>query len=75
MRSGVGRGRLVVFDVRLRGLGGVMRSVLMMAVREMRVVRGGFVLPCFVMLGGFFVMTGRVFVVFGCRVMMFSCYF
>jgi hypothetical protein len=40
MRSGVIRGRLVVFDMRLGGFGGVVRSVLMMAVSEVRVARG-----------------------------------
>lgn len=75
MRSGVGCGRLVVFDVRLRGLGGVVRSVLMMAVREVRVMRGCFMLAVFVVLGGFLVMTSRVFVMLGRCVMVFCCHF
>jgi hypothetical protein len=75
MRSGVGCGRLVVFDVRLRGLGGVVRSVLMMAVREVRVMRGCFMLAVFVVLGGFLVMTSRVLVMLGCCVMVFCCHF
>jgi hypothetical protein len=75
MRSGVGRGRLVVFDVRLGGFGGVMRSVLVMAVRQVRVMRGGFMLARFVMLGGFLVMASRVFVMFGCGVMVLCCHF
>ncbi len=74
MRSGVGRGRFVVFHVRLGGLGGVMAGVLMMAVREVGVMRGGFVLACFVMLGGFLVMARRVFVVLGCCVVVFGCF-
>ncbi len=75
MRSGVGCGRLVVFDMRLGGFGGVVRSVLMMAVREMRVMRGHFVLAVFMVPGGFPVMTSRVFVMLGCCVVMFRCNF
>jgi hypothetical protein len=67
--------RFVVFDVCFRGLGGVVRRVLMMAVREVRVVRRHFVLAVFVMLGGELVMARRVFVMFGCCVMMFRCNF
>jgi hypothetical protein len=68
-------GCLVVFDVGLGGFGGVVRSVLMMAVREVRVVRGGFVLSRFVVLGGLLVMASCVFVMLGCCVVMFCCCF
>jgi hypothetical protein len=64
----------VVFHVRLGGLGGVVAGVLMMAVREVGVMRCGFVLACFVMLGGFLVMARRVFVMLGCCVMVFGCF-
>jgi hypothetical protein len=44
-------------------------------VREVRVMRGCFMLAVFVVLGGFLVMTSRVFVMFGCCVMVFCCHF
>lgn len=71
MRSGVGRGRFVVLNVRL---GGVMAGVLMIAVREVGVMRGGFVLARFVVLGGFLMVARRVLVMFGCCVMVFRCF-
>ena len=59
--------------VMLAGLFGVVFSVIAVAVRDMRVVVGFFVLPGFVlrgcrlmMLGGVLVMLGRFAMVFGC---------
>jgi hypothetical protein len=74
-QSRLGVGRFVVLDVRLGGFGGVMRSVLMMAVREMRVMRGQFVLAVLVVLGGGFMMARRMFMMLGRCVMMLCCYF
>jgi hypothetical protein len=66
-------GRFVVFHVRLCRFRGVMRGVLMMAVREVRVMRRRFMLPVFVVLGRLLVVMCRVLVVFGCCVMMLRC--
>jgi hypothetical protein len=70
-QSRLGVGRFVVLDVRLGGFG----SVLMMAVREMRVMRGQFVLAVLVVLGGGFMMARRMFMMLGRCVMMLCCYF
>jgi|HubBroStandDraft_1064217.scaffolds.fasta_scaffold96931_1 hypothetical protein len=66
-------GFAVVFDVSFGCFGCVMGCVLVMAVGQVGVMAGYFVLTCFVMLSGFFVMTCRVFVMLGCFVMMFCC--
>jgi hypothetical protein len=68
-------GRFVVFDVSFRGLAGVVRSVLVMTVREVRVMSGHLVLAIFVMLGGQLVMSSRVFVMLRCCVVMLRCNF
>jgi hypothetical protein len=58
----------VVFDVSLRGFGGMMRGVMMMAMRQVRVMRGEMMIAGFVVARGFAMMPGSVFVMFGCFV-------
>jgi hypothetical protein len=62
----------VVFDVRFRGFGGVMRRVMMMAMRKVRVMRGEMMIAGFVMARGFTMMPGSVLVMFGCFVVVLS---
>ena len=72
----MGRAALaVVLDVRLGGFRRMMHGVLMMALRDVCVVPGGFVITFFVMLCGFLVVTCGVLVMLGCLVMMFCCLF
>jgi hypothetical protein len=60
----------VVFDVGFGGFRGVVRGVMMMAMRQVRVMRGEMMIAGFVMARGFAMMPGSVLVVFGCFVMM-----
>jgi hypothetical protein len=52
----------MMFHVRLSRFRGVVRGVLIMAVREMRVMRRRFMLPVFVVLGRLLVVMRRVLV-------------
>jgi hypothetical protein len=63
----------MMFHVRLGRFRGVVRGVLIMAVREMRVMRRRFMLPVFVVLGRVLVVMRRVLVMFGRCVMMVRC--
>jgi hypothetical protein len=54
----------VMFHVKLGRFRRVMRGVVQMSLSRVGVMRGRFVIPRFVMLGGFTMMMGRVFVVF-----------
>jgi hypothetical protein len=60
----------VVFDVKLCGFRGVVSSVLVMAVGEMRVMTGEMMIASFVVLCGLAMMTGGVVVMFCCFVVM-----
>jgi hypothetical protein len=60
----------VVLDVKLRGFGGVVSSVLMMAVGEMRVMTSEMMVRSFVMLCGLAMMTRGVVVMFCCFAVM-----
>lgn len=68
-------GLAVVLDVRLGGFRRVMHGVLMVAVRQVRVMPSRFVSALFVMLCGFLMVTRGVLVMLGCLVMMFCCLF
>jgi hypothetical protein len=63
---------VVIFRVRLRGLLGVVVRMVMVPVREMRLMAGFLVMPRLVMLGGLPVMVRRVTVVLCGFVMMFG---
>ena len=65
-------GLTVVFDVSFRRFRCVMRGVMMVAVRQLCVVCGRFVIACFVMSGCLFVVPCCVFVMF-CGLMMMIC--
>jgi hypothetical protein len=62
-----------MFDVGLGCFGCVVRCMLVVAVGQVRVVCGGFVFACFVVLCGFLVMARRVFVMLRCFMMMVRC--
>ncbi len=62
------------FDVVLGSMLGVVGGVGVMAVGEMRVVSGGFVVACGVVLCGFMVMARSVLVMFRCLGMMCGCF-
>jgi len=64
----------VVLDVRLGGLGGVMRGVLVMPVCRMGVVGGGLMVARFVVLRRRTMMFRGVFVVLRCLPMMGCCF-
>jgi len=66
-------GFAVVLGVKFGCFGGVMHSVLMMAIGGVGMMRGEMMIAGFVMARGFAMMTGRVFVMFGCFVMMLGC--
>jgi hypothetical protein len=73
--SDVGAGQLlfaVGFDVVLGCVLGVLCRVRVMAVGQVRVVRGGFMVAAGVMLGGFVVVTGSVLVMIRCLGVMMS---
>jgi hypothetical protein len=60
----------VVFDVKLGGLGGVVSSVFMMAVGEVRVMTSEMMISSFVVFCGLAMMTCGVVVMFRCFVVM-----
>jgi hypothetical protein len=62
----------VVFDVRLCGFDGVVRGVMMMAAREVGMMRGEMMIVRFVWICRFAMMTCRVVMMFGCFVMMLN---
>ena len=62
------------FDVVLGGELGVFGGVGVVAVSQMRVVRGGLVIAFAVLRCGFTVMARSVFVVLRCLVMMLGCF-
>ena len=64
----------IFFDVRFCRFAGMVRCVLMVAVGELRVMRGRFMFSSFVMFGGFLVVASRVLVMFRCFVMMLRCF-
>jgi hypothetical protein len=71
-----GAGHLaVMLSVNLCCFGGVMGSVMKVAVGRVGVVRGQMVVTGFVMTSGFAMMPRGVFVVFRCFVMMLGCFF
>jgi hypothetical protein len=66
-------GLTVMLDVRLGCFGGVVRGMVVMAVGQVRVMRGQFVSAGLVMVSCFLVVPGCMFVMFCCLVMMFRC--
>jgi len=54
-----------MLDVELCRFGRMVRRVLMMPVGSVRVMRGGLMVACLMMLGCFAVVAGRMLVVFG----------
>jgi hypothetical protein len=64
----------IFFDVRFCRFAGMVPCVLMVAVGELCVMRGGFMFSSFVMFGGFLVVASRVLVMFRCLVMMICCF-
>jgi len=62
-----------MFRVGLGRFGRVMGGVMKMALRRVRVMRGGFVVSRFVMPGRFHMVVSCVLVVFGCLAVMFGC--
>ena len=63
----------VVLDVALRRFRCMMRCVMMVTVRQVGMVRGGFMFACFVVFGCFLMMACCVFVMFRRLVMMVCC--
>jgi hypothetical protein len=72
--SGLG-GFAVVFGVRLGGFSGVVRRVMMMAVSDVRVMRGNVMIFFFMVPRGFTVMMRREFVMLGSLLVMLDCVF
>jgi hypothetical protein len=64
-----------MLDVRLGCFGGVVRGMVMMAVGQVRVMRGQLMSAGLVMVRCFLVVPRCVFVMFCCLVMMFRCLF
>lgn len=62
------------FDVVLGGMLGVLGGVSVVAVGQVRVVRGGFVIAVGVVLGGGMVMASSVLVVLRCLGVVLSCF-
>jgi hypothetical protein len=61
-----------MFDVSLGGFRGVVRGVMMMAMRQVRVMRGEMMIAGFVMARGFAMVARSVLMVFGCFVVVLS---
>jgi hypothetical protein len=61
------------FGVSLGGFRGMVRRMMMMAVGDVRVMRGEVMIFFFVMLRGFAMMTGRVLMMLGSLVVMLDC--
>jgi hypothetical protein len=72
--SGLG-GFAVMFGVRLGGFSGVVRRVMMMAVGDVRVMRGNVVIFFFMVPRRFAVMMRREFVMLGSLLVMLHCVF
>lgn len=68
-------GFAVLFGVRLGGLSGVVRRVMMMAVGDVRMMRGNVVIFFFMVPRSFAVMMRREFVVLGSLLVMLNCVF
>jgi hypothetical protein len=64
-----------MLGVKFSCLGGVMRSVVMMAIGGVGMMRGEMMIAGFVVARGFAMMPGRVLVVFRCFVVMLGCFF
>ena len=64
----------VRFHVLLGGFFGVILGLNVVAVRQVGVVSGGFVIAVFMMLGGFMVMARSVLVVPRCLLVMLHCF-
>ena len=64
----------VRFHVLLGGFFGVILGLNVVAVRQVGVVSGGFVIAVFMMLGGFMVMARSVLVVLRCLLVVFHCF-
>jgi hypothetical protein len=64
----------VNFDVALGGFCSMLSGVLVVAVCQVRMVRGFFVVATLVVLGCLMVMTGCVCVVFRCVLVMLCCF-
>ena len=64
-----------MLGVKFRRFGGVMRSVVMMAIGGVGMVSGEMMIAGFMTARGFAMMSGRVLVVFCCFVMMLGCFF
>ena len=62
----------MVFHMSLRGLRRMMRSVLLMPIREMRVVPSNMMLAIFVLLRGLPMMTRGVFMMLCCLMVMLN---
>ncbi len=58
----------VLFDVNLGRLSGVVRCVMVVSLSRVRVVRGGLMVACFVVLCSFAMVPGSVFVMLCCLV-------
>jgi len=65
----------VVFGVKLRGLSGVMRCVMMMAVGDMSMMGGEMVIACLMMPGCLTMMARGVLMVLGCFEVVLCCLF
>jgi hypothetical protein len=64
-----------MLDVQLGGFGGVVGGVMQVALRRVRVVRGGLVVPRFMVPSGFAMVLGGLLVVFRCLEVMLCCLF
>jgi hypothetical protein len=64
----------VVLGVSFGSFRGVMGSVMMMAVGDMRVMSGQVVIAGFMVARGFAMMAGCVFMMFGCFQVMLNCF-
>jgi len=65
----------VVFNVGLGRFAGMVRSMGLMTVSKVSMMRCGLVPASLMMLGGFAMMSGRVLVMFRCLVVVFRCSF
>lgn len=63
----------VIVGVGFSGFGGVVCSVMKVAVCNLSVMRGEVMIAFFVVTRGFTMMTGCVVMVFGCFMVMFGC--
>jgi hypothetical protein len=62
-----------MLHMKLGSLCGVVCRVVKMSLGRVRMVRGCFVVPCLVVLGGLAMMSRGVIVVLGCLVMVLGC--